>query len=191
MPCSRHGARGERRARTAATTVMLLMICTASAEMSEQDYRSATVLKSPAEQSRIAAELEAARVREAEAAERQVEQARLQAQRRAEQLARRPLGEQLIDARCTACHTAAVLDGVRRSPWGWRWTVERMRWWHGAKLTTSEAVTLAEHLHERRPAGETRAWMERGLALLVVIGPIAAWRFWLSRRRRAGAASRA
>ncbi|MFN3630416.1 MAG: hypothetical protein ACK4XK_10255, partial [Casimicrobiaceae bacterium] len=65
--------------------------------------------------------------------------------------AQRPLGERLLEARCTQCHALVVLEGAARSALAWRLTVERMRFWHGAQVTTDETSVIAKHLAETRP----------------------------------------
>jgi mono/diheme cytochrome c family protein len=126
----------------------LLLAGAAFAEMSGDDYRSTARPLDAAARRQLETQLQHAREREArEAAER--EQAALaEAARRARAEAARPAGERLAHARCTGCHTLAVIEGNGRGLWGWRWTVERMRWWHGAKLTGGEAAELARWLHQ-------------------------------------------
>lgn len=84
--------------------------------MSGDDYGSTTRLTSPEERRRVEADLEQARERAAaeEATRQRVETQRqtLEAQR----LSMRPLGERLLDSRCTACHALNVLDHNVKSP---------------------------------------------------------------------------
>jgi len=138
-------------------------VCAVQAEMSGDDYGSTTRLTSPEERRRVEADLEQARERAAaeEAARQQVEMQRqtLEAQR----LSMRPLGERLLDSRCTACHSLNVLDHNLRSPLAWRWTVERMRWWHGAPLSTEEVRQVSAHLARARAGG--LGWVDAGVAI--------------------------
>jgi hypothetical protein len=159
------------------------------AEMTGDDYRSQAAPPAASTRQRLEAELESARQREAEqaarrAAERKAEQARLAAVQAA-----RPPGERLLEARCTACHTLAVVDGRRQGALGWRWTVERMRWWHQARLGPGEAGTIVAQLGRSHGAGAWRALLEWALALLLALaaaaGPLA-----VARRRATRHAAR-
>ena len=123
----------------------------AFAEMSGEEYASKAVLGRGVEATRRIAEIERER---ALAAEAEREQQRQAEQRRAALEAaetQRPREERLLTARCTSCHGLVVLEGVPRTALGWRLTVERMRWWHGAPVSADEASTIARYLAETRP----------------------------------------
>lgn len=173
--CCRRGSHDEPVARCPAVdrlcnvlSCAALVACLVSghgrAEMSEDDYRSGSALANPAERERAAAELAAERLR---AAELDAQRASGAAARRAQEALlaqRRPLGERLLLRRCTGCHTLAVTDGLAHGVVGWRVTVERMRWWHGAPLESGEAAVIASHLRIIRPTTELCEWLEALLA---------------------------
>lgn len=128
--------------------------------MSGDEYLSGKVITSPTEQARIAKELEAQRLRKAQEAQRLAAEERARLEREAEAWARLPPGERLLRERCLACHTLAVADGAARGTIGWRFTVERMRWWHGARLGPGESAAIAEHLQATHPTDTLGAWTE-------------------------------
>lgn len=157
------------------------------AEMGGDEYRSSRVLRTPAERARIERELEAARLRELEA-ERQARQRQAEEQLRLQrQLQQRPLEEQLLDQRCSGCHQAALVRQAVRGELGWRWTVERMRLWHGAELQSGEAAALATFLARTQGSDEVRRRESRwawGLGLTVVaLLAYAAGKRWFRIRR--------
>jgi cytochrome c5 len=154
------------------------------AEMSGDDYQSSTEPVSPAERARRATEMVAERQREAQAQARRAAQA---ASRQAEHerlLLLRPPGERLLLARCTTCHTLGVLEGQGRSHLGWRWTVERMRWWHGARLSAADSGLVARHLASTYPSGAGNRMSFFGWAVAVSTALVAAGMGWLVWRRR-------
>ncbi len=132
------------------------------AEMSGDDYRSPSVLSSPQERARVAEELEVERQRMVlEAEQRQKAQAIAMAlQRQREQ--QRPLGERLLDEKCTSCHSLGIVKSQNRSGLGWRWTVERMRWWHGVSFEKGEAGVIAQHLAHTHGAASPAIWLLAG-----------------------------
>lgn len=163
------------------------MVAPVWAEMGDDEYRSSGSLRTPAERARIERELEAARLRELEAerqaAQRQTEE-RLRLQ---QQLQRRPVGAQLLDQRCSSCHSAALVQQADRGELGWRWTVERMRWWHGAELQAGEATVLAAFLARTQGTDEARRQENRWiLGLGLMVNGLLAWmvgRWWYRNRR--------
>jgi hypothetical protein len=172
--------------RRAAVLLIMAIAGSVRAEMSDEAYRSPAGAVPPAQRSRVEAELQAARASEAAAealksAEDEARARELKAQR-----ARRPVGEQLLEARCSSCHVAALVEGSRYGAIGWRWTVERMRWWHRAPVTAGEAALIARHLTWAHPATASQVWKERAtagalfIALLAVAGALT-WR-WCRRR---------
>lgn len=140
----------------------------AHAEMAGDDYRSPSVLSSPQERARVAEELEAERQRMAfEAEQQQKAQARAMALQR-QQAQQRPPGERLLDAKCTSCHSLDIVKSQHKSRLGWRWTVERMRWWHGASLEWGEAGVITQHLAQTRGAASSSIWLLAGAGVAVV-----------------------
>jgi len=139
------------------------------AEMSGDDYRSTTELASPAQRERRAGELAAERQREAQAQARREAQAAARQAEHERVLLQRPPGERLLQARCTACHTLHVLDGQGRNYLGWRWTVERMRWWHGARVSAADSDLVARHLAFTYPVGNWISYLWWSGAVLVAL----------------------
>lgn len=153
--------------------------------MSFEDYESPVAERSAAERARLQSAIEADQRRAIDAA-RQLEAAEQAERARLAALdALRPLGERLIDARCTECHGMDVVAGQPRGPWGWRWTVERMHWLHDAALQAGEAKLIAEHLHSVYPAGNLRDAMERAGTVLLAASPLLGALVWRWHRRRA------
>jgi hypothetical protein len=153
--------------------------------MSGDDYRSESTWQTPEQATRVARELEAARARAV--AEAELEQQRQAEIRRQLQVLReqRPLGERLTEMRCATCHNLAVIEAAAPRRLGWRWTVERMRWWHGARVSREEAATIASHLDATRGDGVPpfAGWLSGGLVLLA--GGAWVWsRLWKSRWTR-------
>lgn len=147
--------------------------------MSDSDYVSGRAVGSRAERARTAVELEDQRQREAEAEAQRDAQATARRMREQLRVQQRPLGERLLLERCNSCHTLAVIDGAAKGAVGWRFTVERMRWWHGASLSMSDAAAVASHLRAVRPASQLREWLEAGLAMSCVVSAATlplAWR---------------
>lgn len=132
------------------------------AEMSGDDYRSPAVLSSPQERARVAEELAVEQQRMAlEAEQRQKAQAiATELQRWREQ--QRPLGERLLEAKCTSCHSLGIVKSQNKSGPGWRWTVERMRWWHGVSLEKGEAGVIAQHMAQTHGAASPAIWLLAG-----------------------------
>lgn len=154
------------------------LACAAAAEPGADDYRSTQpAVPTAAERRRLAERLEAERRREAEREAARLTAAAAEAARREAEQAARPPGERLVEARCSACHAPAVLDLALRGRLGWRLTVERMRWWHGAPLEPGEAALISAHLALSRPAGGMRLALEAGLgaATLAAFVATAAW----------------
>lgn len=162
--------------------LMALLFCMAfsiRAEMGDDEYRSSGSLRAPGARARVERELETARRLELEE-ERQAEQ-RQAAERmeRQQKLLQRPMGAQLLDGRCNSCHSAAIVQQADRGVWGWRWTVERMRWWHGANLQAGEAAILAAFLAQTQGSGESQRYEDRWLSGLGITAvALLAWKVW-------------
>jgi cytochrome c5 len=180
----RHGAT-TRVWRRAAALLIAAAAGPAWAEMSDEAYRSPAGAVPPAQRSRVAAELQAARASEAAAAALASAQAEARARELAARRAQRPVGEQLLEARCSGCHVTALVEGSRYGAIGWRWTVERMRWWHGAPVMAGEAAAIARHLTLAHPATASQVWKERtiAVALLIALLAVAGAMMWRWRRR--------
>lgn len=174
--------------RCAAVLVILARAGLACAEMSDEAYRSPSGTVPPAQRTRVEAELQAARASEAAAAVIEAARDEARARELAAQRAQRPVGAQLLEARCSGCHVATLVEGARYGAIGWRWTVERMRWWHGAQVTMGEAALIARHLATVKPAAASRIWTERAIVLAVVVSalgiPFQLARQWRRSRRR-------
>jgi len=56
--------------------------------------------------------------------------------------------EQLLEERCTRCHTLAPIEVARKSPEDWERTVYRMIG-KGARLSDAEADRVIEYLNQR------------------------------------------
>jgi len=121
------------------------------AEMSGDAYQSIDRPLSAIEAQRAAQDVEAQRQKahraaiEQEAAENQE---RLAHQQR---LAQRPIGQQILEARCTACHGLNVLEAHTGSLIFWYWTVGRMKWIYGADLGWNDLQAIARYLAQERP----------------------------------------
>jgi hypothetical protein len=155
----------------------------ASAELSAEDYGGSRATRPEPDRSRAQALIEAARRREAEQeAERerarQAEEIRQRAEE-AEREARRPLGERLTARYCVPCHGPERIAAARHTRLGWSFTVGRMRTLNRAPIPAAEARTIATHLAVTQPAGLVRTLGEYGLALALLLAPVA----WMLRRR--------
>lgn len=153
------------------------MVGDVHAEMSVDEYSSTGRISSPEDRRKEAAIVEELRrLAELEELKRQQEEAHRQTVA-ANRLAMRPLGERLLDSRCTACHALNVLDNNSKSPLAWRWTVERMRWFHGAQLTTEEARLVSAHLISIRSggAGLIDVVIVTGLTFMMIFVGTLAW----------------
>jgi hypothetical protein len=162
----------------AAALALLLPASVALAEMASEEYASEHALSSPAERERARARIEAERQEEtrreaARQSEAEAARTRAEAER-----ARRPYAERLLEARCGSCHALDALANTRHTLLGWHLTIARMRWWNGASMSQSEALTLAAHLAERQPSrGGARVVEMLVLALpLVLVGGFLWWR---------------
>jgi len=124
---------------------------------------------------RIAAEIAAERARD--------EAARQAALREAERIAAvraaRPVGEQLVEARCLSCHDVGQIDLTRLGAPGWTITVLRMEWLNGARLEPGERAVIIGHLADRHPDRTLMEW-----ALVLVAAVAVGLGGWLWRRKR-------
>jgi len=124
---------------------------------------------------RIAAEIAAERARN-EAAR---QAALLEAERIAAERAARPLGEQLLEARCLSCHDVGQIDLTRLGAPGWTITVLRMEWLNGARLEPGERAVIIGHLAARHPDRNRKEW-----ALVLVATAALGLGGWLWRRKQ-------
>lgn len=143
----------------------------------EVEERSLTEEEFAAVQRRLDAEREAERRR----SEQQQRDAALRLEAERQRLAARPLGEQLVEARCSSCHPAEQVASARHARPGWHFTVVRMRYWHGAELTWLEHGFIVDHLTQTQPAVTWRAVAEYALLAAFLTAPLA---WWLRQRRQ-------
>ena len=169
---------------------LLLLACMTSsvfAEMAGDEYQSPGRLRSHLERTKIEHELEAARQREQQAERLTTQQQAEERMRLQQQMQQRPLGARLLDQRCSTCHSVALVQQADRGELGWRWTVERMRWWHGAELQAGEATVLAAFLARTQGTDEARRQENRWiLGLGLMVNGLLAWmvgRWWYRNRR--------
>lgn len=143
----------------------------------ELEERSLTAQEFAAVQRRLEAEREEERRQLAQ----QEHEARLRQEAERQRLAARPLGERLIEARCSSCHPPDQVTAGRHTRPVWHFTVARMRYWHGAELTLTEHGVIADHLTETQPAATRRAMAEYALLAVFFAAPFA---LWLRQRRQ-------
>jgi hypothetical protein len=160
------------------------------AEFSAEDYGGGRALRPEPDRPRAQALIDAARRRETEqAAEqeraRQAEDVRQRVAEAARE-AHRPPGERLADRYCAPCHGPERIDAARHTRLGWSFTVARMRYLNRAQIPAAEASVIAAHLARTQPADLTGALLEYGLALGLVLAPVA----WVLRRRFLGMVAR-
>jgi len=158
-------------------------------EFSEDEYRTQARPLDRMSRQKVDAELERARRADLQRARDEAAADAARVARQAAEYAARPLGERLIDARCSACHGRQVLEGKRRSELGWRLTVERMRWWHGAAVRSDEAGVITARLEQTQ--GST-AWPDemRWLGGVTAVFALFAMRAVVRWRRAASGGSR-
>jgi hypothetical protein len=124
---------------------------------------------------RIATEIAAERARD----EATQQAALREAERIAAERAARPLGEQLVEARCLSCHDAGQIDLTHLGAPGWTITVLRMEWLNGARLEPGERAVIIGHLAARHPDRTLMEW-----ALVLVATAAVGLGGWLWRRKR-------
>lgn len=169
------------------TYLFLLVISLAlpvRAEMDPSDYEvppaELTEEEATALRARIAAEIAADRARsEAEAKARQEAEAA-----EAARLAARPIGAQLVDVRCAACHSAETYRQANLGWLGWRATVWRMDLLNGAGLERGEHVVIKDWLYTQYPPTGGRAAQEWLTLLFVVVALPLPWALRRRRKRR-------
>lgn len=151
-----------------AKVLMLLCLLAAApthAEMSGADYESGagalSVDEREALRRKLADEIAAERARAAAAAAQEAAAATAEAAR----LARRPLGERLVEARCRSCHDTETLRRTARGWLGWYATVLRMQWINGAETARTERAEIVSWLVKANPASRLRIWTEWVVAL--------------------------
>jgi len=167
--------------------LVLLIICLglpARAEMDPSDYEvppsEMTEEEAAALHERLAAEIAADRARtEAEARARQVAEEAVAAR-----LAARPLGEQLLDSRCAACHGPDSFQNANLGWLGWQATVWRMNIVNGAGLERGEHGVIADWLHAQYPPDAGRAAIEWLVLLLVSMALPLSWALMRHRKCR-------
>lgn len=161
--------------------LVICALCLAApvqAEMDPSDYEVPAAELTPEEaealRARIAAEIAADRVVvEAEAAaRREAEKAE------ATRLAARPVGEQLVDLRCAACHGADTYQHANMGWLGWQATVWRMDLLNGAAVEAGEHRLITDWLYAQHPPTAARAALEWLVVLLVVVALPLPWALW-------------
>lgn len=168
-------------------SLVLLVISLAlpvRAEMDPSDYEVApaelTEDEATALRARIAAEIAADRARiEAEAKTRRAAEAA-----EAARLAARPMGAQLVDARCAACHGSDTYQTATLGWLGWQATVWRMDLLNGAGLEQGEHGVITAWLYAQYPPTGARAALEWLALLLVVVALPLPWALRRHRKRR-------
>lgn len=163
----------------------LLAAAPASGEMEDREYESAEAAK-PAQvierrKREIEAELqaEARREEEVRAAEEAVRLAR------EAELAARPYGVRLLEARCeTVCHGFDRFAHVRHGWLGWQAVILRMQHLNGALLDPGERADLARHLASTQAASLEEAMLEYSVLPAMLAVPVAGWAGWRRWRRR-------
>lgn len=154
------------------------------AEMDPSDYEVApadlTEEEATALRARIAAEIAADRARnEAEAEARRAAEAEETAR-----LAARPMGAQLVDARCAVCHGPDTYQTANLGWLGWQATVWRMDLLNGAGLERGEHGVIKAWLYAQYPPTAGRAALEWLALLFVVVALPLSWAIRLHRKRR-------
>jgi hypothetical protein len=157
----------------------------ASGEMEDREYESTETAK-PAQvlerrKREIEAELQAEsrRQEEARAAE---EAARLA---REAELAARPYGVRLLEARCeTVCHGHDRFVHVRHGWLGWQAVILRMQHLNGALLDPGDRGDLARHLAAAQPASPGEAALEYAILPAALAVPFLGWAGWRRWRKR-------
>lgn len=97
----------------------------------------------------------------------------------------------LLHEHCRRCHGLELVAERRHSGFGWYWTIERMRWIHGAAIPAAARDVVVAHLTERDAAGWRLMLYDavRVLALPILVlaaaGAIAVRRL-RRRKRKAG-----
>lgn len=157
----------------------------ASGEMEDREYESAEAAK-PAKvlerrKREIEAELqaEARREEEARAAE---EAARLA---REAELAARPYGVRLLEARCeTVCHGLDRFAHTRHGWLGWQAVILRMQHLNGALFDPGERDDLARHLVQTQSASLGEAALEYATLPAALALPWLVWAAWRRWRKQ-------
>ncbi len=137
----------------------------------EVEERSLTEQEFAAVQRRLEAEREEERRRLAQ----QEHEARLRQEAERQRLAARPLGERLVEARCSSCHPLEQVVAARHSRPGWHLTMARMHYWHGAELTWAEHGVIVDHLTQTQPATTRQSMIEYAVLAALLTAPLALW----------------
>jgi len=179
---------GRRAAPPVALLVVLAWIVAvpqAAGEMEDRDYESTEAAKPKRETARrhreIEAELqaEARREEEVRAAEEAVRLAR------EAELAARPYGVRLLEARCeTVCHGLDRFAHTRHSWLGWQAVILRMQHLNDALLDPGERADLARHLATAQPASLAAAATEYAIPPVLLAAPFLGWAGWRRWRKR-------
>lgn len=76
-------------------------------------------------------------------------------------------GQRLLQEHCQRCHGLEAVDRQKHSWLGWYWTVERMRWFHGARLPSSAQADIVDYLTRRDAAGWQLRLLDAGRLLVL------------------------
>lgn len=154
------------------------------AEMDPSDYEvppaELTEEEATALRDRIASEIAADRARAAAEAKARGDAEAAEAAC----LAARPPGEQLVDARCAACHGSDTYQTATLGWLGWQATVWRMDLLNGAGLEQGEHGVITAWLYAQYPPTGARAALEWLALLLVVVALPLPWALRRHRKRR-------
>jgi hypothetical protein len=176
--------------RRAAPVVLVALACIiaapqAAGEMEDREYESTEAAMPKREIARRQREIEAEMLdesRRAEAARAAEETARLA---RAAELAARPYGIRLLEARCdTVCHGVDRFEQTRHSWLGWQAVILRMQYLNGATLDPGERADLARHLAAAQPASIALAAIEYAIPPVLLATPFLGWAGWRRWRKR-------
>lgn len=163
----------------------LLAAAPAGGEMGDREYAATETVKSAQILERRKREIEAelrAESRRAEE-ERAAEEARRLA--REAELAARPYGVRLLEARCeTVCHGLDRLAQARHGWLGWQAVILRMQHLNGALLDPGDRGDLARHLAAAQPASPGEAALEYAVLPAALAVPFLGWAGWRRWRKR-------
>ena len=162
----------------------LCLAAPVQAEMDPSDYEVPPAELTPeaaeALRARIAAEIAEDRAR----ADAEAEARRAAEKAQAARLAARPVGEQLVDLRCAACHGANTYQHANLGWLGWQATVWRMELFNGAAVEAGEHQLITDWLYAQHPPTAPRAALEWLAVLLVVVALPLPWALWRRQKHK-------
>ena len=150
--------------------IVLALAGPLQAEMAGDDYQTdaggLTAGQREAVRARLAEQIAAERAR----AEADARQAQIAAEARARARAARPLGAQLLEARCLSCHDRGQMDAATFGTLGWTMTVLRMQVLNDADLNRGERAEIVAYLAGQNVSRSRLEWV---VAALVLAGLVA------------------